>query len=276
MPTPTDSTTPKYVVGDSPRTAALTTIFSLIFFGVTLFGALMRLASAHDLNAIRALLMRDDTIGWLTTVGTMLAPVFWIVWRTVKSWFKKVRDIELTGAVPNKLAMLKSEVAAAVNDPAPTRARETTTRLVGADAIGTLGLAPIQSPPMPPVAPPAPEPRIPVMAPGNKILLAPLLLGEADHIRVDASRPAADNDADFLDLYAEYGKAAASDPENDHGFRPFAESKGWAYIDGRWRNPTDTADRNAAAVAPPVAPAADTTPHIPGDALGSPPPAPSK
>lgn len=120
---------PKFVVDDSPLKASIITIFSLVFFGISLFGALMRLASAGDLNAIRALLLRDDTIGWLTSVATLLAPTFWLAWRTVRSWFKKTREVEIVQAAPNAVAMLKSEVAPAAEPAAspPTRARETAT-----------------------------------------------------------------------------------------------------------------------------------------------------
>jgi hypothetical protein len=147
---------PTYVVDDSKLKASLVTIFSLVFFGITLAGAILRLAAAHDLNAIRALLMRDDTLTFFTTV----APFAWLAYRTIMSWIKKRKSIAI--AVTSPVTALKSEIkAAAAVDPAPApRAPEATTRLVNANA-----LAAAQDPewpvPQQPAQPVDTSPKIP-------------------------------------------------------------------------------------------------------------------
>lgn len=119
---------PKFVVEDSPLKASITTVFSLFFFGITFAGAVLKLASAHDLNGIRALFMREETIGWLTTV----APLAWAAWRTRRTWLKTLIGKEIAEAAPDAIAMPKTAAAALASEPPPpaTRARETTTRLV--------------------------------------------------------------------------------------------------------------------------------------------------
>lgn len=140
---------PKFIVDDSPLKASIITILSLAFFGITLAGAILRLASAHDLNGIRALLFRDDTIGWLTTV----APFAWAAWRAVRSWTKKLRDSEIVDSAKDAVAMTKSKFQAAVAAAAspPSRAPETTTatRLVDAAVLHRGGLAPATADPEP-------------------------------------------------------------------------------------------------------------------------------
>jgi hypothetical protein len=127
---PEPAANPKYVVDDSPLKASLITVMSLMFFGVMLAGAVLRLASAHDLNGIRALMMRDDTIGWAITFWTVIGAPVWLWIRSKRSWFKKTRDVEIADASP--IAKLKSQVVAdsLIPPPPPTRAREMTTRLV--------------------------------------------------------------------------------------------------------------------------------------------------
>jgi len=153
MPTPIEPTannTPKYVVDDSPLKASLITVMSLMFFGIMLAGAVLRLASAHDLNGIRALMMKDDTIGWAITFWTVVGAPAWLWIRSKRSWFKKTRDVEIADASP--IATLKSQVVAESSFPAPppTRAREMTTRLVDPIILHRGGV----------LAPRAPEPEV--------------------------------------------------------------------------------------------------------------------
>ncbi len=106
----TPAPNPQFIVPDSPLKASAITVFSLVFFGITLFGALLRLASTRDIDGIRMLLMREDTLGWLTTV----APFAWLGWRTVRSWFNRKRDAAIAVAADDSLVMTKSQVAAAI------------------------------------------------------------------------------------------------------------------------------------------------------------------
>jgi len=151
-----DQPTPKYVVDDSKLKASISTVFSLVFFGITLAGALFAALSAHDINGVREILMRDATLQWLTTI----APFMWLAWRTVRSWFKKQRDNEIVDAADDTVAVRKSLLAEPVADPAPTRARETTTRLRDASVLG-MKVEPVKANPF--VVPKALE-KLPVMA----------------------------------------------------------------------------------------------------------------
>lgn len=127
MPVPAEGDTPPpIVIPDSAMKASIVTVFSLVFFGITLAGAILKLGSAHDLNGIRALLMRDDTLGWLTTI----APFFWLGLRTARTWFKTKRINRVVDSVDDSIAIRKSEFDASP----PTRAREPATPIRVLDA----------------------------------------------------------------------------------------------------------------------------------------------
>lgn len=123
---------PKFVVDDSPLKASIITIFSLVFFGITLAIGVLRFASARDLNGLRALMMRDDTIGWFTMVWPAVGAPAWLWLRSRKTWFNKKREVEITDAADDSVAMTKTKAIAVLQPELdaspPTRARETVTR----------------------------------------------------------------------------------------------------------------------------------------------------
>lgn len=172
---------PEFVVSPSQIGAVLKTIGSLVSFGILFTGSIVGFARDLDVQGALIYLQRDDVLAWLSTLGTFL----WLAWRSRSAWVRKFREILLVENVPDELAMLSSDLPAGgttffkredgrigVEDPAPSRARETTKlepRLVSLnDALA-----------IPPAAERAaaehvevnydPGPPIPMLAPGEEI-----------------------------------------------------------------------------------------------------------